>query len=654
MLRLKNRKTFEEAGTELAQLGKSAVPYLLDRAEKACQVFDFINGKGLVPLKKEAKEGDLNTAAMLPGISYCMEKIGEEAGKEALLPLLIERFENTSDDNYRFFLLSRISALHDENAIELLEAVLINPKEVTKLRGIAASGLSAYNNQKCIEVLISVLKEDKPSLKKKVVTSLGNIGSKEATLSLIPLLLGKDEILRAMTVNALRKIGDKRAVESLIPLLKDDSLPVRMFTVKALGQLEDVRAVPFLKEALNNEDCSGLKENIKKALKKIGNEKESLGDTSIISILVGVVESDKNPAVRRNAIRQIGHIVGLQRMHKRRYPINKSPIPILIQALESDEDETVRRTAASALWQFGDKFVVPALIKALKDRNEGVQKEVIFALSILGDKSLDPIFIESLNSKNERIRLYSAGALNKWGGRETLVPLQKAAKQEENREVKKEIIDAIEVIKRRLASGVYHPSNSLLAAPKIKRKLSSSSLDIPEGEIVFSYRDRDVSCIYKINADGTDRILLYKNEDKANSNCSNPEWSEDGSKIYFIAMKDGKWFRFVMDSDGRDVKAIRKAKTEELMYQPWENKNLFVKDGSLYLKHVSQVKQLYKHYFYSYKLNRGAYKPVWSSDKKYIMFAKSIYSKISIIIVNKDGKILLKLANSCQPDWKQK
>jgi Tol biopolymer transport system component len=173
-----------------------------------------------------------------------------------------------------------------------------------------------------------------------------------------------------------------------------------------------------------------------------------------------------------------------------------------------------------------------------------------------------------------------------------------------------------------------------------------------KGEIVFTKRDNGVLNIYKINADGTGEKLLYHNEDPMNPNASSPKWSQDGSKIYFTAMKNGQWTTFIMNPDGSQVELV--AQGEPILMHPLTSHDLVVQKGSVYWK--DEQGELHKVYYFpnqNYKTNPGASEASWSPDKKYIIFDVCSFVKgCRIMIAKKDGSRVVELTKGQQPDWK--
>src|SRR3972149_3853289 len=104
-----------------------------------------------------------------------------------------------------------------------------------------------------------------------------------------------------------------------------------------------------------------------------------------------------------------------------------------------------------------------------------------------------------------------------------------------------------------------------------------------KGEIVYAKRDGGSSNIYKISANGTNKKLLYHNEDKVNSSSFQPRWSDDGSKIYFTAAENGKLRTFWIDSNGN--KLTGSFKSEKGYYGSGSRSrsdDIIVEQGSVY------------------------------------------------------------------------
>jgi len=182
------------------------------------------------------------------------------------------------------------------------------------------------------------------------------------------------------------------------------------------------------------------------------------------------------------------------------------------------------------------------------------------------------------------------------------------------------------------------------------------------GEVVFTRRDKSgVSNIWKINANGTGEIMLFHNDKYGgpakNFNSGSPQWSDDGTKIYFRSMdKDNKSKIFEMDFDGKNVKVneeLTKSKDADLRWvsKRSKEKDIIVEQGNIYYLDENKNKNLiYKHKgWYSIDYHPGAEEVAWVLDKEYIIFQLNIGE---IWFADKFGNAF-KLTKGSKPDWKE-
>ena len=201
-----------------------------------------------------------------------------------------------------------------------------------------------------------------------------------------------------------------------------------------------------------------------------------------------------------------------------------------------------------------------------------------------------------------------------------------------------------------LVTGLEACTGHVLKGPRTsEEKAFLASL---QGEIVYAYGDDRYYSIYKINANGTNKRLLYRNDrPEYNLSCFNPLWSEDGTKIYFTAMKDGKWRKFVMDADGGNVELVENEKPY-LVTESSREPDIAVEKGSIFWQDSEgQSHEAYHFPFYVADLRTGAYLASWSPDKKYIIFVLWEGGS-NIIVANREGTMVIKITDGEDPDWK--
>ena len=191
---------------------------------------------------------------------------------------------------------------------------------------------------------------------------------------------------------------------------------------------------------------------------------------------------------------------------------------------------------------------------------------------------------------------------------------------------------------------------------QIKKTQEQKFLSQLKGEVVFIRRNADGAFdIWKINANGTGEVMLYHHNyggKAANFNCSFPQWSDDGSKIYFIAMgNNDEWRVFEMDEDGKNVQVAKNSadyENPEGGSRLSREDDIVVKEGDIYINKNGQEVKIYDHKgYYNQDYAPGASEVSWSPDKKYIIFNEGGY----IMIADKNGNSA-KLTKGSQPDWK--
>ena len=91
--------------------------------------------------------------------------------------------------------------------------------------------------QLAVHGLIDALKDSDATVRRQAVTSLGQIGDREAVPALIAVAADQDVEIRRRAVRALGQIGDDRALDTLTAALKDDDAAVRRHAAIAIAQV---------------------------------------------------------------------------------------------------------------------------------------------------------------------------------------------------------------------------------------------------------------------------------------------------------------------------------------------------------------------------------------------------------------------------------
>lgn len=189
----------------------------------------------------------------------------------------------------------------------------------------------AYNAQKrrvietsrdaVVESLIQRVQENDFGPDQAVITILGDLGSRNATPTLISALKSRDENVRKKAAQSLGKIKDELAVEPLSAALKDTDDGVRVKAARVLDRLgwkpsnDTEKARYFI--------ATGQWDEVKK-----------LGEVGIDPVIE--VLRDKSSSIRKEAVKTLGKIG------------DKRALGPLTEALK-DTDQAVRESAKAAL-----------------------------------------------------------------------------------------------------------------------------------------------------------------------------------------------------------------------------------------------------------------------------------------------------------------
>jgi Tol biopolymer transport system component len=199
-----------------------------------------------------------------------------------------------------------------------------------------------------------------------------------------------------------------------------------------------------------------------------------------------------------------------------------------------------------------------------------------------------------------------------------------------------------------LVTGLAACTSHVLKGPQTSgEKAFLASL---QGEIVYVHTDDDRhDNIYKINANGTNKKLLLRTDrPEYNFRCFNPLWSEDGTKIYFTAWKDGAERTFVMDADGGNVELGGSGQPYSVLELSREPDIIVEKGNVFWLDAEGGRHQVYEYPFYA-QFNSASRYASWSPDRKFILFVTALHN---IVVVNREGTMMVKITDGEDPDWK--
>jgi len=191
--------------------------------------------------------------------------------------------------------------------------------------------------------------------------------------------------------------------------------------------------------------------------------------------------------------------------------------------------------------------------------------------------------------------------------------------------------------------------------PQGVRDISTSK---QKDEVVFLHRDNDVLSLYVINADGSNKRLVYRNSDSVNSNIIAAKWSGDNT-ILFGAMRGGDWKVFSIKSDGTDLMLVSDLEfdTDFAVSQDSRDKDIIVEDVFAENEYrLSYIESGVNKKIYSVSYSKCEpscpmggliHEASFSPNKKYVIFDQGK----DIMIVSTDGKEVRVLTEGERADW---
>jgi len=193
--------------------------------------------------------------------------------------------------------------------------------------------------------------------------------SRERTISLLlELLRDEGPEMRRTAAESLGKIGDPRATDSILPLVHDPESVVREASVMAMGRLKPTatdEVVALLTQALEDPV-----ESVRQAAVVAIGEIEP--GSRLLEPVAGLLRSS-GVTIRRAAVRALLQVDSSQW------------VPALVAA-GRDSDAEVRQGIAAAMGEWGGSAVSPWLRERLaQDPSPGVRAEAAYRLGMLSD-----------------------------------------------------------------------------------------------------------------------------------------------------------------------------------------------------------------------------------------------------------------------------
>jgi len=269
----KYRDLAEPSKKALIEMGKDAVPYLLDKlsTQDAREMWTLIEILGkigepaVVPLIDSLKSKSKDVVKLASRI------LGDIKDKRAVPPLI--ELLDKEDFNTRGYACESLGKIGDTTAFTQLSFCLKDSVEV--VRKSAAVALGKIKDTRAIPCLIEGLSDPHFSVRMTSASALVETGE-PSVKPLIELLnnpqtgrMPTDTIAVYLVIESLGKLKDKRAVNPLLIELESNDWTTRAFVVMALGEIGDKKAIKAIRNLKKIETHPFVLKKIEEILNKI-------------------------------------------------------------------------------------------------------------------------------------------------------------------------------------------------------------------------------------------------------------------------------------------------------------------------------------------------------------------------------------------------
>jgi len=338
---------------------------------------------------------------------------------------------------YKAILLNQTVSTILEQCGSVAVPTLINAlsDELNVIRQTVANVLGNIGDTRAIEPLIYTLQtENDNPVCQAIINALAKFGDERAIQPIINTISRKKIYQSHETALALKGFG-KPAIEPLLELLKNGNEYARESAAFICIHLNDERTVPALLSVINDDKSPKVREQ---ALISLGFFK----DEGLLEPLIQLLK-DQNDKIRENALEQLDKFAkGNKRLlepltealfdptWKNNYykradllaTLGEKALEPLLKAL-NHENENIRWAGAHSLAKIKDNRAILSLVNALKDKSSKVRAAVCYALREIGESNTFEPILKMLNDEDEEVRAAAASALGKIGKIRAVEPL---------------------------------------------------------------------------------------------------------------------------------------------------------------------------------------------------------------------------------------
>ena len=274
-----------------------------------------------------------------------------------------------SDEDLKLLAINSLMNSEPERAIPLLQGVLTNPNNSTKLKERALFVLAQSDSPKSIEIIGAIARgQSGHDLQVKAIRYLGISGTRYLKLLQDIYSTSSDTGVKRAVLEAYMTSGTKEPVLAAAKGEKDPEL--RRSAIRQLGAMG---ARAELKQLYQSTSSIDDKETILQALGVAGDSDE----------LIRIATTEGDSKVRQRAIRALGPFGG------------ERARPALVQIYTKEQDPELRRAAIESMFVLGDATDLIAL--ARKETDPAMKRKLVEQLSVMGNKDARDYMLELLN-----------------------------------------------------------------------------------------------------------------------------------------------------------------------------------------------------------------------------------------------------------------
>lgn len=274
-----------------------------------------------------------------------------------------------SDEDLKLLAINSLMNSEPERAIPLLQGVLSNPNNSTKLKERALFVLAQSDSPQATEIIGGIARGQSGSdLQVRAIHYLGISGTRYSKLLQDIYAASSDVNVKRAVLHAYMTSGAK---EPVLAAARGESDPeLRQIAIHQLGAMG---ARNELQQLYGSTSSLDDKEAILRAFGMAGDSDD----------LIRIATTQGDSRVRERAIRSLGPFGG------------EKARPVLVQVYSNGKDPELRRAAIQSMFVLGDATDLIAL--ARKETDPEMKRKLIERLSVMGNKEARDYMLEILS-----------------------------------------------------------------------------------------------------------------------------------------------------------------------------------------------------------------------------------------------------------------